>query len=252
MKLRLFVYTLPSNGIIELASTNFEQKEEIIIRAWVKTAIYLAIAAFLTRFIPFSEFFRNVDTLVHELSHALVTLVLSGNVRFIYLYADQSGVTSSSYASAWKAVPISLAGYMGSALFALLLFFLHSHKKEKAGLVSIAIVATLGLALFVRNDYGMAWCGGFAAVTLLVLLLSKPGLTKGYYLLIAFICLVESVISAIILLSIALQGSGTAGDASNLSQATHVPALFWALLFTVFSLWCARSSVALFSKRGFD
>ncbi|RKP44806.1 M50 family peptidase [Cohnella endophytica] len=230
----------------------YGQKEEIIIRAWIKTAIYLTVAAFLTRFVPFSEFFRNVDTLVHELSHALVTLILSGSVRVIYLYSDQSGVTYSSYASAWKAIPISLAGYMGSALFSLLLFYLHSRKKEKAGLIAIAIVAALGLALFVRNGYGMAWCGGFAAVTVLVYTLSRPGLIKGYYLLIAFICLVESVISAIILLSIALQRSGTAGDASNLSQATHVPAVFWSLLFVLFSLWCARSSVALFSKRGFD
>jgi hypothetical protein len=48
----------------------------------------MLITAFLTRFIPFSEFFRNVDTLVHELSHALVTLLLSGSVMFINLYAD--------------------------------------------------------------------------------------------------------------------------------------------------------------------
>ncbi|MFC5472235.1 M50 family metallopeptidase [Cohnella suwonensis] len=213
--------------------------------------MFLAITALLTRFIPFSAFFRNVDTLVHELSHALVTLLLSGDVRFIHLYADQSGVTLSAYSSTWKGVPISLAGYIGSALFALLLFYLHSKRKEKAGLIAIAVVAVLGLAFFVRNAYGMWWCGGFAAATFVVYRLSKPGLIKGYYFLIAFICLVESVVSSIIVLSAALRGS-SAGDASNLSQASHVPALFWALLFTVFSLWCAKGSIALFYKRGFD
>ncbi|MFC5405075.1 M50 family metallopeptidase [Cohnella soli] len=218
----------------------------------MKTAVFLAITAFLTRYIPFSAFFRNVDTLVHELSHALVTLALSGEVRYIHLYADQSGVTLSTYTTAWKAVPISLAGYFGSALFALLLFYLHSKRKEKAGLIVIAVVALLGLALFVRNGYGMWWCGGFAAATIVVYYLSKPGLIKGYYFLIAFICLVESVISSIIVLSAALQGGGSAGDASNLSQATHVPAIFWAVLFTVFALWCAKGSIALFYKRGFD
>jgi hypothetical protein len=218
----------------------------------LKTAVILAITAFLTRFIPFSEFFRNVDTLVHELSHALVTLLLSGDVRLIYLYADQSGVTYSSYAGAWKSVPISLAGYFGSALFAMLLFFLHSRKKEKAGLIAIAVVAVLGLSLFVRNGYGMAWCGGFTVLTLFICYLSRPGLLKGYYLLIAFICLVESVISALVILSLAFHDPGAAGDAASLSNATYLPATFWALLFAAFSLWCARLSIKLFYIRGFD
>ncbi len=214
--------------------------------------MFLTIAAFLTRFIPFSEFFRNVDTLVHELSHALATLLLSGDVMFIHLYADQSGVTYSSYSTAWKSVPISLAGYVGSALFAMLLFFLHSRKKEKAGLVVIAAIALLGLALFVRNGYGMAWCAGFAVISLIIYALSKPGLIKGFYLLVAFICLVESVISALIILTVALQDPGAAGDAAGLSRTTHVPAIFWGAVFAACSLWCARISIGLFYKRGFD
>ncbi|BBI31854.1 M50 family metallopeptidase [Cohnella abietis] len=214
--------------------------------------MFLAVTVFLTRFIPFSEFFRNVDTLVHELSHALVTLMLSGKVMFIHLYADQSGVTYSSYAGTWKSIPISLAGYMGSALFAMLLFYLHSKKNEKEGLIAIAVVALLGLSLFVRNGYGMAWCGGFAALTIIVCYFSRPGLLKAYYLLIAFLCLVESVISSLIILSNTFQNSGPGGDAANLSSDTYIPAVFWALFFTVFSLWCARTSIKLFYKRSFD
>lgn len=180
-------------------------------KSWLRVAIFLTISAFLTRLIPFSEFFRNVDTLIHELFHALVTLVLSGDVRFIHLYSDQSGVTYTAYADHWMSIPVSLAGYIGSALFTVLLFWLHSRKKEKAGLILIALVAGLSLALFVRNGYGMAWCGGFALLTIVMIALKRPGLLKGYYLLLAFICLVESVISSLIILSLAIQDPAAAG-----------------------------------------
>ncbi|WP_372635755.1 M50 family metallopeptidase [Cohnella sp.] len=193
-----------------------------------------------------------MDTLVHEMCHALVTLLLSGDVRYIHLYSDQSGLTYSAYAGHWKSIPISLAGYFGSALFALLLFFLHSRRREREGLVAIATIAVLGLALFVRNGFGAAWCAGFAVLTILVVVLSRPGLIKGYYLLVAFICLVESVISALVILSMSFYNPAAAGDATNLDRATYIPALFWGLLFAVFSLVCARSSIKLFYKRGFD
>ncbi|QJD87257.1 M50 family metallopeptidase [Cohnella herbarum] len=221
-------------------------------KSWLRVAIFLTISAFLTRLIPFSEFFRNVDTLIHEMFHALATLILSGDVRYIHLYANQSGVTYMAYADHWMSIPISLAGYFGSALFTVLLFYLHSRKKEKAGLILIAFVAVLGLALFVRNGYGMAWCGGFAALTVAILLLKKPGLLKGYYLLVAFICLVESVISSLIILTLALQDPAAAGDAASLSEVTPIPAIFWGALFAFVSLWCSKISIGIFYKRGFD
>jgi hypothetical protein len=211
----------------------------------------MAITAFLTRFIPFSAFFRNVNTLVHELGHALVTLILSGNVMYINLYADQSGVTYSSYTANWKLIPISLAGYMGAALFALLLFYLHTRKKERAGLVVVTLLAVLSLMLFVRNDYGMIWCGGFAVLTIVICTIAPTWLRNSYYLLIAFLCLVESVISSFVILVLALQDAKSAGDAANLTEVTYVPAIFWGLLFTVFSLWCAKAAIKLMFTEGY-
>jgi len=228
------------------------KKEEIPIKSWIRVAIFLAVSAFLTRLIPFSDYFRNVDTLIHELSHAIVTLGLSGNVMFVHLYSDHSGITYMSYAGGWKSVPISIAGYAGSALFTVLLFYLHSIKKEKAGLIGIASLTVLSLAIFVRNGYGVGWCAGFAILTILICVLNKPGIIKGYYLLISFICLVESVISSLIILSLAFQDPNAAGDAASLASDTFVPAFVWGLLFTLFSLICVRWSIKIFYKRGFD
>ncbi|MGN7360799.1 M50 family metallopeptidase [Paenibacillus sp. SAF-054] len=209
------------------------------------------LTSILTRFLPFSAFFRNVDTLVHELSHAIVTLVLSGKVRVIHLYSNQSGVTLSSYAENWMAIPISLAGYIGSALFALLLFVLYAKRKERAGLIVVMALAAIAAALFVRNGYGVLWCTGFAVLSALVAFMAPSWLRKGYYILVAFICLVESVISPFVILSLSVFKPGSAGDAANLSRATHVPAFIWCLVFAAFALWCAKLSTSLLFKRGF-
>ncbi|MFC0334327.1 M50 family metallopeptidase [Paenibacillus sepulcri] len=211
----------------------------------------MLITIFLTRFIPFSAYFRNVDTLVHELSHALVTLVLSGKVRSIHLFSNGGGVTFSSYADTWVAIPIALAGYMGSALFALFLFRLYASRKERTGLNIAAGLAVIGLALFVRNGYGMAWCAVFAAATFVIAAIAPAWLRHGYYLLIAFIVLVESIISPFTILSNAFMAWGTAGDAASLGRVTFIPTIVWALLFMAFSLLCAKGSTGLLFKRGF-
>ncbi|WP_042170537.1 M50 family metallopeptidase [Paenibacillus gorillae] len=220
-------------------------------RAWLQTAVVVLVTVILTRFIPFSAFFRNVDTLVHELGHALAALLLKGQVNHIYLYANQSGVTYTSYAESWMSIPISLAGYTGAALFALLLFWLYARKNERAGLYLVTALAAIGLALFVRNGYGMLWCAGFAIVTGVIGAMAPQWLRHGYYLLIAFICLVESILSPFVILSLSITSPGAAGDAANLSRATILPGFIWALLFVAFALLCARFSVSLLFKRGF-
>lgn len=219
--------------------------------SWLRMALIIIITTFLTRFIPFSAFFQNVNTLIHELAHALTALLLKGSVLHIYLYSDQSGVTYTTYTESWMQIPLGLAGYMGSALFSLLLFFLHSRGKGRLGLALVAAAAGLALALFVRNDYGMAWSAGFTVLTIVIYFAAPSWLRNGYYLLIAFICLVESVISPFIVLFLAFTDPASAGDAASLGSATIVPAFLWGALFCFFSLWCAKLSIScLFRRRG--
>ncbi|OBR63252.1 hypothetical protein A7K91_25210 [Paenibacillus oryzae] len=218
--------------------------------SWFRTGIILVITLILTRFVPFSAFFRNVNTLVHELSHALAALVLQGNVMKIELYANQSGVTLTRYQENWMLIPIALAGYIGAAFFSMLLFQLYAAGRLKTGLVIVSLLSAVGLVLFVRNGYGMAWSAGFAVITALVAFMAPLWLQKSYYLLIAFLCLVESVVSSFVIFYLSLTQPGFAGDATSLSRAAFLPALVWGFLFVVVSLWCARVSLsALFRRR---
>jgi hypothetical protein len=212
-----------------------------------KTVVFLVVAAVLTRVIPFSSFFRNVDTLVHEFGHAIVTLLVSGKVLYIHLFADHSGVTySSAAAHSWRFILIALAGYIVSTVFAVLLFYGYARGKQQTGLMAILILTAISLLFFVRNGYGVMWCIGFLLLTAAICFCPWPWLRQGYYLLVAFIALVESVLSPVFLLILAVQNPGQAGDAANLARLTPVPAALWALLFTAVALLGARECLRLF------
>ncbi|WP_338130505.1 M50 family metallopeptidase [Cohnella ginsengisoli] len=132
---------------------------------WLMTLLYLAVSVFLTRLIPFSSFFRNLDTTMHEFSHALTALLLSGQVLGIELHSDHSGVTYTRLASSWSSLPVSMSGYIGASLFSLLLFALHRRQAQRLGLALIVAVAAVMLVLFVHGGFGMAWLAIFIALT---------------------------------------------------------------------------------------
>ncbi|WP_159888394.1 M50 family metallopeptidase [Paenibacillus puerhi] len=214
----------------------------------IKTVLFLLVSAFLTHLVPFSDYFRSLDTMIHEFGHALVTLLLSGKVMYIELYANHSGVTYSQVSSRWSLIPISLAGYVIASLFALLLFRLRAVDKERLGLQLMTVVAVLSLVLFVRNQAGIIWLLGFITLTILMLALAPRWLRDLYYLLLAFLTLEESVFGPFSLMLYAWRDASKAGDATNLALVTPIPAIGWALLFTLISLWCAARALQYFMQ----
>lgn len=215
---------------------------------WLKTVLFLVGSAFLTRLIPFSSLFRNLDTMIHEFGHALMTLLLSGSVLRIELYADHSGVTYSAIQDGGKAILVSLSGYLIASLFALLLFYLYSKGRYDWGLILATSVALIMLVLYVRGSFGVMWLSGFIILNVLMLVLWKRA-SKYYYLMLAFLTLEESVMGCFFLVYAAALSPSRAGDASNLARMTAVPAIFWAILFLAFSLLCAKQALGLFFKR---
>lgn len=216
---------------------------------WLLTVLFLIGSVFVTHLIPFSSFFRYLDTMIHEFGHAAVTLLLSGKVMYIELYADHSGVTRSLITRPWSRVPVGLAGYMSASLFAWMLFALHARDQQKRGLLAITLLAVVSLALFVRNGYGMAWLAGFIALNAVILLWGNRVIVKWYYLVLAFLTLEESVSGALYILLLALNRPGQAGDASLLAQATGISAPLWGVWVTLFALWCAKRALQSFFGR---
>ncbi|MDF2814851.1 MAG: rane protein [Paenibacillus sp.] len=216
---------------------------------WMVTIALLVGSAILNHWIPFSSFFRNLDTMVHEFGHAIATLLLSGKVLYIYLFADHSGVTYSYITGGWRVIPMAMAGYITASLFAVYLFYAYSRGRLTQGLVVCSVLAVLCLALFVRNGYGMAWIIGFLVVNGIVIILPFRWLKTFYYLLVAFVSLEESVVGPVGLAIMALNNPSKAGDASSLAQATGVPAPVWGIVFVVIALVCARSAIGYFMRK---
>lgn len=215
---------------------------------WLLSILYLIVSLFLTRLIPFSAFFRNLDTMVHEFSHAVTTLLLSGSVLSVELHADHSGVTYFRLASSWSHLPIALSGYIGASLFALLLFYLQSAGKQKLGLWLMTGIALALLAFYVHSGFGFRWLIGFIALNALVLLQKKDWIRSVYYGLLAFLTLEESAMGPFTLVLNSLDGSRSAGDASSLERITGFPALLWSIVFLLFALACVGRSLQLFVR----
>lgn len=212
---------------------------------WFVTILFLVGSAILTNWIPFSSFFRNVDTMVHELGHAVTTLLLSGEVLYIQLYANHSGVTYSFIERGWRTIPLGLSGYMTASLFAVFLFQMYAKGKLTVGFIAMSLLAVISLAFFVNNGFGVMWLIGFIVVNGIAMFLPFPSIRNFYYLLVAFICLEESVMGPINLLILSLTGN-PAGDATGLSRSTSIPAFVWAIIFLLFALLCARKAIAAF------
>ncbi len=213
---------------------------------WLKAFLFLTGAAILTRLIPFSDWFRMLDTMIHELGHAVMTLLMSGRVLRIVLNPDHSGVTYSVLASSgWSQVAVSLSGYISASLFAIALFYGRYKQQQRAGIVIISVIALVMMILFVRSGYGLWWLVLFIVVNLVFFFIGGR-ILNFYYLLLAFLCLEESVMGPFTLLLRSFTDPNQAGDASNLAQITIMPAFAWSLLFFIISLFCAMSSLQLF------
>lgn len=216
---------------------------------WLQMLLYLLGAIILTRLIPFSSFFRNLDTMDHEFGHAVVGLLLSGHVQSIELHSDHSGVTYLMLPSAWSSIVASLAGYVGASLFALVMFYLYSIRQYKMGLVVMTGIAAVMIVFFVHHGFGVFWIAGFIAINVLVIFLS-PSVQKFYYLAVAFLTLEESTMSPISLAVYSISHPSQSDDATNLRNLTGIPSLFWALAFSCFALICFRFAIGLFFKAG--
>lgn len=174
------------------------------------------------------------NTHVHELCHALAAAATGGDVHFIKVFADGSGLTETQGGSAFLT---SSAGYVGSSIVGgLLVFGSRTAESAKKMLWVAASFLVLAMLFFVRGDAvgvgtgllwivllaaGAAWLRGDAAVFAAQFLGVQQCLT--------------SVHAFLALIAVTANDLGHS-DASNMEQATHVPAMVWSLGWLAFSL----------------
>lgn len=207
--------------------------------------LFFALGFILPRIPVVGKFFNIINTALHEFGHALMALVTGGSVDKIELLRDTSGTTTTKSSSRFSAILVSLAGYPFAASVAWLSFYLIRQGAEQGLVIGLSILFVVMLLFWIRNWYGALWVVLFCVGNGLLLYYGEPDWLHYVALFYAVMILVESVTSTITIVVLAIRDGGKAGDATNLAKTTHVPALFWALLFLAYTVWVCYRVVML-------
>ncbi len=217
-----------------------------------QTPLILAGAAFalslILRQVPVLAWliypFQLFVALVHELSHGLAALLTGGRFIEFVIAPNASGLAVTAGGWRWFVIP---AGYLGAALLGCLLLLL-THRASgprqrqwlALGLGSFFALMTL---LFARNLMAVT-VGGLAAVALWGLgSYGSPLLLTFGLNLLAIQCLLNALDSLMGLMRLNAGPFQSLNDAQAMADLTHVPALFWAILWSLAAVAMLTGSV---------
>jgi hypothetical protein len=207
--------------------------------------LILVVTLIMTRIPLIGKYFRVVDTMIHEMAHALMAVFTSGKVISINLFADTSGSTVTKSSNKFGMVLVSLAGYPVSSLAALLMMYLIKTGNYLFIIFILVSIAIIGMMLFIRNGYGLLWAGTFSVLNFLVIYFDNKFVIQSLSIFYSLIILTDSVIAPLYLLVLSVTQPAKAGDAANLKKASHIPAVVWALLFSAIALFCGYWAVKI-------
>jgi len=223
-------------------------------RPQAMTLLIAATISVVLWFIPFAEFltypFRIFVTFIHEGGHALAALVTGNSVASLSVATNASGETYTTQGGVISQIFISSAGYLGSMAFgALLLILIRKAVAARIVLLSCGILIfglTMIYGLFKPVFSMNAWSGIpftlFAGlfITASLILIARFATAKVATFFVSFLA-VQCVLNALFDLKTVFFLSNPFGptvptDAVNMANATHVPAIFWTVIWIALAL----------------
>jgi hypothetical protein len=195
--------------------------------------------------------FQLFVTLVHELSHGLAAVLTGGRFVDFTISFNASGLATTAGGWRWIIIP---AGYLGTALFGgvLLLLVQRSPGLRERRWLALGLGLFFGLMtlLFARNLIAIV-VGGLAAAVLLALGWYGPRLWLTFGLdLLAIQCSLNALDSLTGLVRLSAGPFRSSNDAQAMADLSHIPAPFWALLWSLAALAILGISVYLSLQRG--
>jgi hypothetical protein len=219
-------------------------------RPQAMTLLIAATISVVLWFIPFAEFltypFRIFVTFIHEGGHALAALLTGNSVFSLSVATNASGETfTTPPGGLFSQVFISSAGYLGSMAFgALLLILIRKAVAARIVLLSCGVfifALTMIFGLFKPIFSMNAWAGIpftlFAGLFISVglVLIARFASAKVATFFVSFLA-VQCVLNALFDLKTVFFLSNPFGptvptDAVNMANATHIPAIFWTVIW---------------------
>lgn len=190
--------------------------------------------------------FRLFGTFVHELSHGLSALATGGHFERFTVSADLSGL---AWSSGGVRFVIASAGYVGSAIFGGVIILLASRGiAARALLTGLGIVLGLLCLLFVRNLFGIVSGLALAAVLVLAGRRLRSPWSDVLLLVLALQLVLDGFNSLFTVLRLSA-ATNVQTDALSMAQATGIPAVVWAVVWTALSLAILFGTLRLAYRR---
>jgi hypothetical protein len=187
-----------------------------------------AVLALLLWATPLLVPFRLFVTVVHEMGHAIATVLTGGQVTSIEISPGGGGLTHVRGGNFFLSVS---AGYLGSSLFGAALLLLARAPWRRRVLQALAVGLVLAVLFFFREPFGILVALLTAAAFWALAARGPDALVTLFVALLAVLNGLYAVVDLLYLLQIS--GSGAApSDAAILQRRTGIPAVVWALLWT--------------------
>ena len=182
--------------------------------------------------------FKLFGTFVHEWCHALVAIFTGGSVVQLQINPDLSGETFTR--GGWE-LPIFSAGYVGAAVVGALLLLAPTRFANRTliGVGALSLLMPFIGALsfgtsFPANTW--VWTLLFGAVTLAVGLRAPRRWAGLFQQFVAVELCFTALDSLRTLIWLSAHAPSVATDALNADRYTHLPALFWSILWSLLAV----------------
>ncbi len=179
---------------------------------------------------------RTVVTIVHEGGHAMVALATGQRRVRVRLYRDTAGETVSASGAAGVGIALtaaagypapSLAGLGAAAMLA---------AGHVTGMLLLGLVLLAGLAVAVRNPYGMLAVLATGATLAVICLYASALIQAGFGYAMTWFLLFGGVRPVMELHRQRRRGRTQRSDADQLARLTRMPGGAWVTIFGIFAL----------------
>jgi hypothetical protein len=191
----------------------------------------IAAATLLVLVPPAWKLTRHGITIVHEGGHGLVAALGGRRLQGIRLHSDTSGLTVSRGKPRGLGMVFTLlAGYTAPALLGLGAAWMLSLGHD-IGLLWALLAALALLLVQIRNWFGLWSVAVTAAVVFAVTWFGSPAVQSIFAVLVTAFLLIGALRTVVELQATRSRRGGGASDADQLARLSHLPGLFWVVVF---------------------
>lgn len=199
---------------------------------------YLAIALVMSQIPILGVYIALCNTLLHEVYHVIMAACFSGKTAHkISLKNDASGLAVTSVNSRFGKVLTCYAGYTGSSLTAIGMFYLVNKGYFTLIIYFFITLTAISVLLWVRNVYGLFWGITFVSFLAFIVYKKYEMVIIHTSIFLSSVVLLESIWTAFTVFKLSFLQRKNAGDATCLAQLTFIPAAVWGTVFFSQSLY---------------